>query len=329
MSKEKVNPPLNEWLTEITNSYAHIRKPISKRELNFLKDAYYIIITQGRGFCHLDLSGISPGMFRQHIMNLKHLIFIKQKGRPTYYGLNGLFIENLTDYHTYSEVSQDFDTLVSKCKKQQAKFHDFRIQTRTDDKLFQKLKELGKPIHKGMISIKIEPNIEPNRTCRVNVYSTGRILFIVGCTDVPFAFTPSGLDDMIEFLTESKLWLMGYSNCDFLIPRISSWQVVYYHLNHDLQIHNGRFNYTIGQLQLYVHKNKVTKTESIRFESHETPSNQNIDELQQRTIEYQKEIDDETKTEQQKALDQEKRKISEWYDDDTKYPVEFKKASKL
>ncbi len=329
MNKRILNPPLNEWLTEITNSYAHVRKPMSKGELNFLKDAYHFIITQGKGFCFLDLSGISPGMFRQHIRNLRHLIFIKQKGRPTCYGLKGLFIENLTDYHTYSEVSPDFDKLVSKCKKQPAKFHNFRIQTRTDDKLFQRLRELGKPVHKGMISIKIKPNIEPNRTCTINVYYTGRILFIVGCTDVPFAFTPSGLDDMIEFLTESKLWLMGYSNYDFLIPRISSWHVVYYHLNHDLQIHNGRFNYTIGQLQLYVHKNKITKTKSIRFESHETPSNQNIDELQQYTIKYQKEIDDEIKNEQQNTLDQEKRKITEWYDDETFHPAKFRKGSEL
>ena len=304
-----VNPDFNTWITDVINNY-RFNNPniITKKNILRLKKCYEIITLYKRGFFRTDFKNMSQEQYGQFILRNKPLITTVAKTRPKQYGLVGLYINKLTEYHTDNiEVSKDFDSLVKRLKRfQPAQFHNFRVETFADDNLFQRLKDMGKPVHNKSLITHDLGQIEPNRRCKINVYSNGKILFIVGCTDNPYFFTPSGLDDVIEFLTESRLMIRLYTNLDVNFPRISTWKVVWYDLNHDeLTISDREFAYSLEQLQLYTHKNKVDGKTYLRYEEHRNPKDETIGSLKDRMDDYQSELEQEKIQESKKSLDQE------------------------
>jgi hypothetical protein len=314
MSNDKIfstsiNPDFNTWITDVINNY-RISNPniTTKKNMNRLKKCYEIITLEKRGFEVTDFKNMNQGQFGQFILRNKPLRTIVAQTRPKQYGLVGLYINKLTEYHTGNiEVSKDFDSLVKKLKRfQPAQFHNFRVETFANESLFQRLKDMDKPVvNNSMITLDLG-QIEPNRSCKINVYSNGKVLFMVGCTDNPYLFTPAGLDDVIEFLAEARLNIRLYTNLDVNFPRISTWKVVWYDLNHDeLTISDREFAYSFEQLQLYTHKNKVDGKTYLRIEEHRNPKDETIESLNDTMNDYQSNIEQEKTHESNKSLEQE------------------------
>jgi hypothetical protein len=304
-----VNPDFNTWITDVINNYRFTHPQITtKKNMKRLKKCFEILTIKKSGFFVSDFREISQESFGQFILRNKPLITTVAKTRPKQYGLVGLYINKLTEYRTDNiEVSKDFDSLVQRLKRfQPSQFHNFRVETFADKRLFLRLKDMSLPvINNSMITYDLG-QIEPNRSCKINIYSNGKILFMVGCTNVPYIFTSSGLDDMIEFLTEARLMIRLYTNLDVNFPRISTWKVVWYDLNHDeLTISDREFAYSFEQLQLYTHKNKVDGKTYLRYEEHRNPKDETIGSLKDRMDDYQSEIEQEKIKESKKSLDQE------------------------
>ena len=304
-----VNPDFNTWITDVINNY-RFNNPniITKKNILRLKKCYEIITLYKRGFFRTDFKNMSQEQYGQFILRNKPLITTVAKTRPKQYGLVGLYINKLTEYHTDNiEVSKDFDSLVQRLKRfQPSQFHNFRVETFADKRLFLRLKDMSLPVtNNSMITYDLG-QIEPNRRCKINVYSNGKVLFMVGCTNVPYPFTSSGLSDMKELLVEARLNIRLYTNLDVNFPRISTWKVVWYDLNHDeLTISDREFAYSFEQLQLYTHKNKVDGKTYLRAEEHRNPKHETLESLEDTMSNYKSEIEEEKKLASNKVLDQE------------------------
>ena len=323
-----VNPDFNTWLTQLINSYVFQQKP-TKPEIRIFHRAYDIIVTERRGFTVKDLSGLwkgntekkREGSFRSFIHKWKDCIITVSNKKIREYGLTGLYINKLTDYHTSKcEISSDFDKLIKKCKREIPEFHNIRVQSYLeDDQLLERLKQMGKPVHKGnFVSVKLT-NIEPNRTVTVEVFPR-KLIFLIGCTDVPFAFTSEGLFDLCEFITNTIAYLKLYAQgLDFNTQRYRDMTIVHYDFGHDIEKFTDRkFDYTIGKLQVYLHENKVTKEKQARYEQTVTEK-KTFSELSDSVNDYNNEIENEIHNEQIESLNQYEKE---------KYAI-FQKASKL
>ena len=323
-----VNPDFNTWLTQLINSYVFQQKP-TKPEIRIFHRAYDIIVTERRGFTVKDLSGLwkgntekkREGSFRSFIHKWKDCIITVSNKKIREYGLTGLYINKLTDYHTSKcEISSDFDKLIKKCKREEPQFHNIRVESYLqDNELFERLKQMGKPVLKGnFVSVKLT-DIEPNRTVTVNVYEKGKMLMLIGCTDVPFAFTPDGMFDLCEFVTQTISYLRLYAQgLDFNTQRFFDMTITHYDFGHDLSFTDRKFDYTIGQLQVYLHENKSTKEKLVRYEQTVTKP-QKISELAETIRDYQNQIENEIQNDQIESLNQYEKE---------KYAI-FQKASKL
>lgn len=307
-----INPDFKTWITDVYNNY-RFRNPTicSEKNVGRLKRAYEVITLYNRGFFRKDFPFLSQAQFGQFILKNKDLVTTVAKTRPKQFGLVGLYINKLTEYATGNiEVSDRFDDMVKKLKRfQPAQFHNFRAETFCDKSLFTRLQDMELPtINNSQITLDLDKTIgqiEPNRSCKINVYSNGKVLFMIGCTDVPFPFTYSGLDEIIEFLTEVKLNIRLYSCLDVNFPRVSKWKVTWYDLNHDeVTLSDREFAYTFEQLQLYTHKNKVDGKTYLRAEEHKNPKDETIDTMADTMANYQAEIEKEKETESNKLLEE-------------------------
>ena len=65
------------------------------------------------------------------------------------------------------------------------------------------------------------------------------------------------------------------------------------------------FAYSLEQLQLYTHKNKVDGKTYLRYEEHRNPKDETIGSLKDRMDDYQSELEQEKIQESKKSLDQE------------------------
>ena len=319
-----VNPDFNTWLTQLINSYG---KP-NKQEIKIFKKAYDIIVTERRGFTVKDIAVLwkgntqkkREGSARQFISKFKECIYKVSNKKLREYGLTGLYINKLTDYHTSKcEISSDFDKLIKKCKREEPQFHNPRLVSYLeDDQLFQRLKQMDCPILNGNFITVRPPNIEPNRKITVNVYPN-QLLFMLGCSDNPIPFSDRGLHEMNEFIKETILWLRLYAQgLDFNTQRFFDMTITHYDFGHDLKFDDRKFDYTIGQLQVYLHENKSTKEKLVRYEQTVTKP-QKISELAETIRDYQNQIENEIQNDQIESLNQYEKE---------KYAI-FQKASKL
>lgn len=283
-----INPDFHTWITLVHHSDG-IHKKLNKKDIWRFKIAYHIIVTQRRGFEVNDLIHTWQGetekkksqSCRQWIRTWRSLITIHTQTKPKQYGLVGIFTDKFTDSSTVnSEISSEFDSMIGTLRTSIPQFHNIRLRTWTDsDKLFQRLKDLGKPILSGNYVHVELPNIEPNRTLHVNVYQNNTLLWYVGCTDVPFPFTFDGLSHLQDFINDGKNYLKLYAQMSFNTPRFIDWYITHYDFGQDGKFENRSFDYTIGQLQLYVHNNKVTKQKELRMETTVIPERETISTL--------------------------------------------------
>ena len=230
-----------------------------------------------------------------------------------FYNLKGIVVDNLTINHTIYKISSNWDELVKKCKQQPPAIHNLRIETMTSG-LYNGMKDLRFPNKKNnAITLKI-PAIDIEYNTTVNIHPNGKLLLMVGCTHTPIPYKPSGFQDLIEYLGKVADYLMRYSQTDYKYSRVRTWRFTFYHFNQDFKVSSPFFKYTIEQLddhsRLYLHEFPDKKC-AWRLEDDVRP-NTTIGEEQEKA-----------------ALSEEERKESEWFNDETPHPVEFKKGSEL
>lgn len=318
MNKRKLNPSFNEWITDLINSVSLSQnRAISKKDKMFLRRAYEINVMRGNYFTVLDFPGMKQNNFRQYVRKWKKWIVKVISGKPVHYCLKGIYTDNLTQNHTATDsISKEFEQILSNLKQQPPMIHDIRIETMTSG-LYEALLKIRIP-NKQNLGIHYNiPLIDTKLKCKISVYKTGRMLVMLSCTHNPLEYSIAGFDDMIEYLAQVKQHLMGYANVDYIIDKIRKWRITYYHFNKDgITINSPMFKYCIEDLQAhtvtYLHKLESGET-VLRHEEHRVlKENNTIEEEQDRALMLEFE-----------ALE------NQFIDDDTKYPVEFKKASDL
>jgi hypothetical protein len=318
MSKTILNPSFNEWLTDVTNSvYLSQKKIISKKDKTFLRRAYEINVVRENYFTVDDFIGMKPNNFRQYIRKWKEYIVKVIDSRPSFYCLKGIHTDNLTENHTVTDsISKEFEQILSELKQQPPMIHNIRIETMTNG-LYEALLKIRIPNKQNKGIHYTIPLIDTKLKCKVSVYKTGRMLVMLSCTHNPLEYSTAGFDDMIEYLAQVKQHLMGYANVDFIIDKVRRWRITFYHFNRDgITINSPIFKYCIEDLQAhtvtYLHKLESGENVLRHEEYKSLKENNTIEEEQDKAIMLKLE-----------ALE------NQFIDDDTKHPVEFKKASKL
>ena len=147
----------------------------------------------------------------------------------------------------------------------------------------------------------------------MSVSQNGRLLLMIACTQKPVPYSIGGFNELIEYISKVTYHLMGYSNFEFAVEPVSQWRISYYHLNQDLIIDSPIFKYKIQDLQEHTvtYLKEIDRKTVLRHEKTVSPD---------KTIEEEQII----------AMEKEQeRKINEWCDDETAHPVVFKKANEL
>jgi hypothetical protein len=258
-NNSQLNPLFNAFVTNCTNT---LQRCITHKEREFLKRAYSINTISGIPFSYYDFTNtINSNYFRQIIHKLKPIIIPKQKGRPAYYQLKGLYLdEKLTEKYTATPIEQrmfaDFEIILSMVKHEPPAIHDIRIETLTFG-LYDKLIKLGHTPnkHNKIITLHFE-ELTPNIDTKVNVHSTGTILVILGCTYHPIPYTDDGFITLISHLGSVRTAL-GVECCtNFQIEPVLNWRFKMFDFNKDSISYNFPTNdYTVhavfGHVRIY------------------------------------------------------------------------------
>lgn len=317
MSKRILNPSFNEWLTDVTNcEIATYRKPIHKSQKVFLKRCYEINVVKGFYFSKHDFTGMGDDNFRQYIHQLKNYIVKAVDSRPAFYHLKEIIVDSLTVNHTgINTITEEFEQILEELKQQPPELHDIRIETNTS-LLYEGLGKIRIPNGRNKaIHLPIPITVDTRFKTKVSVYPNGKLLVMLGCTRNPLPYSLLGFNELIVYLKDIVTHLMLYSQTDFSYPRPGLWKISAYHFNQDRKgIQSPMFKYQIEDLQNHSVFYTKPKEKTVRYEqriSFKEPK-PTVEEEQKKSV-----------------LSEQERKENEFIDDDTKYPVEFKKASEL
>ena len=233
---QSLNPLFN---TFVTNCIHTLQRGITDKEKEFIKLAYRINTISGIPFSYVDfLHIVNDVYFRQIIHNLKPIIIMKHKGRPSYYCLKGIYLdEKLTEEYTVLPVEQrlfaTFDILLSTIKHQPPAIHDIRIKTTTCE-LYEELIRLGhKPNKQNKIITLSLGDLTPFIDTKVSVHSTGTLVVILGCTYHPIPYSSKGFTTLISHLGSVRTFLELTCNRIFQVEPIMNWKFKLFDFNKD------------------------------------------------------------------------------------------------
>jgi len=233
---QSLNPPFNTFVTDCHNE---LQRRIGGTELVFIRIAYRINVISGIPFSYFDfLPKISNNYFRKIKHDLKPIIIQKVNGKPKFYQLKGLYLdEKLTEEYTALPVDQrlfaNFDILLAMVKHQPPAIHDIRIHA-TASGLYERLIQLGhKPNKKNKIITLSLGELTPLIDTKVNVHSTGTVAVILGCTYHPIPYSTSGFITLISHLGSVRTFLELTCKNVFQIEPIPNWRFKYFHFNKD------------------------------------------------------------------------------------------------
>jgi len=317
MNNDNINPSFNDWLTDVINSeLVTNRRPIHKSQRVFLKHCYERNVISGFYFSVFDFPGMSKDNFRQYILQLKPYIVKAIDSRPAFYYLKGIVVGNLTVNHTgVNTITEDFEIILRELEHQPPFLHDLRIETKTGG-LYKGLAKVKIPNHKNKgIHLSIPPTLDSRFKTKVSVYANDRLVVMLGCTKNPLPYSLLGFNELIVYLKDIVNHLMLYSQTDFSYSRPGLWKISYYHFNKDRKgIQSPMFKYQIEDLQNHSVFYTKPKEKAVRWEKRLSfkDSKPAIEEEQRKA-----------------ALEEQERKESDWIDDETPHPVEFKKGSEL
>ena len=248
---QSLNPPFNAFVTDCTNT---LQRSVTNKELELIRIAYQINVISGIPFSYLDFAPkIDSGYFRVIINKLKPIVITKRKGRPAYYQLKGLCLdEKLTEEYTALPVDQrlfaNLDILLSMTKHQPPAMHDIRIKTTTCG-LYEKLLQLGyEPNKQNKIITLSLGKLIPLIDTKVNVHSTDTLVVILGCTYHPIPYSSKGFITLISHLGSVRTFLELTCKRTFQVEPIMNWKFKLFDFNKD----SVRYNFPSNDYTVHV-----------------------------------------------------------------------------
>jgi hypothetical protein len=286
---QHLNPKFNAWLTHCVNVLQH---GITVRDKKFLKRCYNIIVLSGLPVCYEDFKDMLGSKYKGNFRAIKHklnrLFVVVQKGKPTYYSLNGLYLDKeLTDKYTAIPISQrlfaSLDVLFSMTSHEIPQMHAIIIQCKTSQ-LYPRLLELGYS-HDANKSVTIN-DLPIDKIVRVSVtvYSTGTMILRLGCTYSPVAYSNNGFISLISLLGKIEYCLKSaVAQKDFQIEPVTKWKLKHIDLNkdsihYDFPTDEYTMSLVFGHVQIY-NKKLPNGKQRIRVETQIDMNNTMSEEL--------------------------------------------------
>ena len=236
---------------------------------------YNICSEKKEPFCCEHFPNLSRENFRQYIRKYRDIIEIVIPGRPCFYKLKGLKVENFRETVTDWDMGGTMLAMLQSLKDQNASIHDIKIKIDVD--LQSSLKDLGyekNPNNKGIILQ--FPKLEKNLILKGIVYPHC-VQIDIGCSFRPFVYDLAGILNLAALLGQIRLYLRIISNHKSEITPISSWILTHFHFGKDgtLEWSGKSFNITFeeafhGMVRFYSKKYPNGETRP-RFEQIITP----------------------------------------------------------
>ena len=248
-----INPSLNDLLTKYSNDRNGWWP--SKTQRRLLEACYNINIIRRELFCRKDLGGFERN-FRYYRCVLGDIFEEVIPGRPPFYQLRGLNVENLTIRDTeVRRVSDDVLEILSKVKQQPPYFHDITITAPTVG-LYSNLILNGCTPNSKNKQVVIKPDQIPINSkfkTTITVNRDGTITLHLGCTFNPIPFSFNGFNTLIAYLGQIVFVLTARSGNEFEIPPVHDWIIRHIHLNKDKKasksLDSPLFHYSIAEYQ--------------------------------------------------------------------------------
>jgi len=283
----KPNPSFNDLLTIYSNDNGGRWPTKTQREL--LKICYDINTIRREIFCRHDLGRFERSFGYYRCILGKNVFKEVISGRPPFFQLRGLNVENLTIKDTeVRKVSDDVLKLLAKVKQQPPYFHDITITTPSVG-LYDNLISNGNIPNFNNKQVIIKPDqisIKSKFKTTITVNRNGNVTLHLGCTFNPISYSFDGFNSLIAYLGQIVFVLTARAGIQFEIPPVHNWMIRHIHLNKDKKISKALdspiFHYSIAEyqasLQEYTKKFPNGKT-AIRIEKKLSP-NKTIQEQQ-------------------------------------------------
>ena len=270
---QKLNPTFEEYVTRVCHDYQLI---LSKEMKEMLRKCYEINVVCGMPFTFLDF-GIKPNTFQQRMSRYKPFFECVERSSLGFYKLRGIEMYNYVMKNPRgvqaNPIHQDFENLLKQAQKQPLSMHDLRIQTRVCG-LYENLVNNDHKPHPKNQTITLNLYCGERFAVKVNVYKTGTLQVMIGCSRQPITYDLWGFSELIAVLGSVCKQLEMFSGDYFYSEPIPKWKIVYYHINRDLEISGSKFSYCIHDLQhhsVIYNKKFGNGVEKLRTETHETP----------------------------------------------------------
>jgi len=272
---QHLNPEFNDWITDCVNV---LHRRLTVKEKKFLKRCYNINVLSGIPLCFNDFKEILGIKYKGNFRAIKHklssLFEVMHKGKPTYYKLKGLYIdEELTNQYTSIPISErifaNLNILLSLCRHEIPQLHAILFKCNTSE-LYSQLVKLGCTPNKQKSITMNEIPVHKIIDVSITIYSTGTMLVRLGCTYFPINYNDKGWIDMISLLGKIESHLISLTQKEFQIEPVSNWKLKHIDINKDSIAYNfPNDEYTIhmifGHIQVY-NKKFPDGTKKIRVE---------------------------------------------------------------
>ncbi|MCA9828690.1 MAG: hypothetical protein KC444_09965 [Nitrosopumilus sp.] len=259
---QHLNPEFNAWLTHCVNVLHH---GLTVKDRKFLRRCYNINVLSGIPLCYEDFKDMWKSNYKGNFRAIKHklnpLFETVLKGKPTYYKLNGLYLDKeLINEYTSIPVSErifaNLNILLSITRHERPQMHALLFQCKTFD-LYTRLIELGyTPNKKKAITINEIP-VDKIITASATIYSNNVMLIRLGCTYFPIDYSNNGWISLISLLSKIEYCLkISIAQKDCQIEPVKNWKLKHFDMNKD-SIHYDfpTDDYTVsmifGHIQVY------------------------------------------------------------------------------
>ncbi len=293
---QHLNPEFNAWLTHCVNV---LQRRLTLKEKNFLKRCYNINVISGIPLIYDDFKEMwksnYQGNFRAIKLKLSPLFEVVRKGKPTYYKLNGLYLDKeLTDEYTGIPISErifaNLNILLSMCRHEIPQIHNI-VFSFTTSGFYDRLLRLDYKTTKNKIILLNDIRIHNKIDIKAEVYSTGKVILHLACTYNPIDYTANGFIQLISLLGQVYHSLKhDIAHLGFDIEPTHNWIFSHVDLNKDsISYDFPTKDYTVrmvfGHVQVY-NKTFPDKKQRIRVEEQLELDNTIEEELS--SVRYQK-----------------------------------------
>jgi hypothetical protein len=250
---------------------------LTDKQKEFLKKCYDINVISCKPFTFLDFS-INANVFQKRISRLTPFFELVFRSSLGFYKLKGIDLYGYVMKNPRgvmpNQIHPDFEILLNQVQKRPLFMHDLRIQTKVVG-LYENLIENNQKPHPKNHSITLSVYCGERFAVKVNIYKTGTLQVMIGCSRQPIIYELWGFSELTSVLGSVCKQLEMISGNYFYSEPIPKWRIVYAHFNRDLEINGTKFSYCIHDLQhhsVIYNKKFGNGVEKIRTEIHETPN---------------------------------------------------------